>query len=242
MSDLFVLSALTTSFLFAFFVWLFVHRSLVALKAPGYQRTSLLIAVVLFGWFTAVLWVSSTGLFSTNPAFLPNIVFGFLVLFELLRRFYFSKTMEKIVSAAPVVWLMGIQTYRIVGIGFFTLYGAGLLPAEFAYPAGIGDILVGVTAPLAAVLYYLKKSYARKIAIIWNIVGIADLVLALAIGFLAFPRPTQFLPILPTSVSTEVMSLFPMAIITLFAVPLALMVHLVCLRILKVDLVPSNNR
>lgn len=138
--------------------------------------------------------------------------------------------MKKIITAIPNAWLIAIQTYRIVGVGFLALYAQGLLPAAFAFPSGFGDILVGVTAPFVAIWYHFKKPSSILVAKTWNYLGIADLIMALSLGILGFPVPFQTLPVTPT---TELMSLFPLTIITLFAVPLALFMHCISLKILN---------
>ena len=235
-SNSFILSTITTSFLFAFFAWLIIHLALRKQKLARWQLLSAALGIILLIWFFTIFGLGKSGFFFDDPLIIPNIVFGFLVLFELLRR-VFSAMIKKIVADIPMItWLIGLQTYRIVGFGFLSLQSQGLLPAIFAIPSGYGDILVGVTAPLAAFLYYFKKPYARQIAIAWNILGIVDLVMAVSLGFLAFSRPVQFIV---TTVSTEQMALFPLVLITLFAVPLALVLHLFCLRALKVAN-PSN--
>jgi hypothetical protein len=50
--------------------------------------------------------------------------------------------------ADPPPWLIGIQLYRVLGLNFLVLYALGRLPAEFALPAGVGDVIVGLAAPL----------------------------------------------------------------------------------------------
>jgi hypothetical protein len=50
--------------------------------------------------------------------------------------------------------LIAAQTWRIVGIAFLWGMTQGLLDPAFAIPAGVGDILIGVTAiPLAIFLW-----------------------------------------------------------------------------------------
>ncbi len=187
-------------------------------------------AFVLLTWFFAVIFLSRTGFFAKNPLFAPFIFIGFLVIFQGLLMVYRSERIRKIADKVPQHWLIGIQTYRIVGVGFIFLYFQGILPGAFAFPSGIGDILVGVSAPFVAWAFYKKKEYSRRLAIIWNIIGIADLVIALSVGFLGFPRPARFVPLNP---STEPLSLFPLAVITLFAVPLAILMHSFSLRVLR---------
>lgn len=234
-SNSFTLLALMASFSSAFFVWLIFHWALAKQKTARWQWLSLAFAIVLFGWFFTVVGLGRSGFFARNPLLAPNIVFGFLALFEVLRRLLSVMIKKIAVDISTMAWLTAIQTYRIFGVSFLTLHAQGLLPATFAFPAGYGDILVGVTAPFVALWYFFQKPYARQIAIVWNIVGIADLIVAIGTGWLSFPRPVQ---ILPTAVSTEVLALFPMAIIPLFAVPLSFVLHIFCLKKIKVE---SNN-
>ena len=167
------------------------------------------------------------GFFAANPLFAPNIIFAFLILFGVLRKVLASRPVQNFIKKTSVPWLTVIQTYRVVGVSFFVLYNQGVLPAVFAFPSGLGDVFIGATAPIVALIYLLKKSYSKKLAIIWNIIGIADLVIAVSIGILAFPRPVQFLP---TIISTEPLSLYPLVVIPLFAVPLAIVIHMISLK------------
>ena len=215
------------TFLFAVSVWLLFHIAIRKLKKP--LAYSLVIATILGIWFFLVLLLGQTRFFAINPLVAPNLALGFLVLFIFLQKAYASNAIRKITDAIPQELLIGVQVYRILGVNFLTLYKAGVLPAVFAFSAGYGDIFVGVSAPLVAFIYFKKKTFAKKLAIIWNYIGILDLVMALGIGMLGFPRPVQTLPLTP---STEPLSLHPLALIPLFAVPLSLMLHLFSLRIL----------
>ncbi len=222
-------STILSSFVFLIAVCVLVYFTAKSIR-KDYKRFIVIVTAILLAWFFAVFILSQLQFFSKNPLFIPNILVGFLVLFELLRRVYSSQSIQKLADSFPQHWLILIQTYRIVGVGFLILYAQGILPAEFAFPSGIGDIFVGISAPFVAYLYYRKKPYAKKLAIIWNIVGILDLIVALGVGFIGFPRPVQFVTL---HTSTEPLSLFPLAIITLFAVPLAILMHSLSLRTIK---------
>ena len=50
-------------------------------------------------------------------------------------------------------WLIGLQILRLVGILFLIEMILGHIPGTFAYPAGLGDILVALVA-LAVLLAY----------------------------------------------------------------------------------------
>jgi len=93
--------------------------------------------------------------------------------------------LRETVLRIPQQWLVGIQSFRVLGVMFLLAMASGQLPALFALPAGVGDILVGVGALEIAYLYRHGVREARELALVLNFFGIADLVNAVAIGFLA---------------------------------------------------------
>jgi hypothetical protein len=117
---------------------------------------------------------------------------------------------------------------RIVGVTFLVVMGLGQLPAVFALPAGLGDVAVGVAAPLVA--YRLSRGRGRTAAVWFNMMGIVDLVVAVGIGYLAGLGPHRLLQSTP---STLAVTLLPLVLIPTTAVPLAVALHLVSLRHLR---------
>jgi hypothetical protein len=77
------------------------------------------------------------------------------------------------------------QVWRIGGGLFLFEMLRGNLPAAFAVPAGVGDILMGVTAPLLALTLRKGGALTWATAIVWNALGITDLVYAVTLGLLA---------------------------------------------------------
>jgi hypothetical protein len=54
-------------------------------------------------------------------------------------------------------------------------YAEGLLPAGFAWPAGLGDIFMAVTAPwIAARVVADNRFRFGRVFLVWNLIGIAD--------------------------------------------------------------------
>lgn len=113
------------------------------------------------------------------------------------------------------------HTVRVVGVVFLILMVQGELPAVFALPAGLGDIAIGLAAPFVA--RRLARHTDRRGAVRFHVLGILDLVVAGAIGFLAAGT-------LNVTPSTEVLSLLPVALVPTVAVPLAIALHIVALR------------
>jgi len=106
----------------------------------------------------------------------------------------------------------------------------GKLPAVFALPAGLGDMAIGIEAVFLA--RNLRRGVVGRRAVwYFNVLGLADLVVALVIGFAAAPAVVRLLIVSP---STEAISLLPLALIPATVVPLAAALHLLSLRRLTV--------
>jgi hypothetical protein len=111
-----------------------------------------------------------------------------------------------------------VQALRIEGFVFLVLYTYNILPGQFALPAGWGDILIGATAQLVALK--LANPQHRTSFIVWQFLGIADLVSAVGMGVAA-----QFIS--PHGISTSAMTVLPMSLIRTFAVLLFMMLHFI---------------
>jgi hypothetical protein len=120
--------------------------------------------------------------------------------------------------------LLRLNLWRLVGSVFLVLMVTGRMPALWALPAGIGDILVGAAAfPVAS---RLESPGGLRRAIGFNLFGLADLIVAVALGIMTSRGPAQVFHTVPTS---ELATHFPLALVPAFLVPLAFMVHLVSL-------------
>ncbi len=63
----------------------------------------------------------------------------------------------------------------------------GQIPALWGLPAGIGDVLIGITSLWVAGSLGTPKGNRR--AIIWNLLGMLDLIVAVALGVTTNPGP-----------------------------------------------------
>jgi hypothetical protein len=117
------------------------------------------------------------------------------------------------------------HTLRIEGVVFLLLMAQGHLPAVFALPAGLGDIAAGISAPFIA-----RHTAKPSAAIRFHLFGIADLAIALSIGFLAGLGPVQ---VFHGTASTLPLSQLPLALIVTVAVPAALTLHVISLTQLR---------
>jgi hypothetical protein len=172
-----------------------------------------------WAWLTgsaafALLWLLGIVLlagndFFRNTVFPPRIGLAIALTLAFGYAALLSRTFRGIVTAVPMHWLIAIQTFRVLGGVFLVRYAQGELPGVFALPAGIGDVATGALAPFVAWWWYAGKPYARSAAIAWNLFGMADLVNAVAIGFLLGGSGI----------------VFPIVLIPIYAVPRAFLIH-----------------
>lgn len=191
---------------------------------------SFLILGALVIWYVAVVFLGRLGFFASRQLFAPNLMFAFILLFVLGKKVFSLPQLNQILLQVPINWLIAVQVFRLMGVGFITLYMVKVLPGQFAIPTGVGDIIIGVSAPLVAYVYTLGKSFSKTIAVLWNYLGIADLAMAISLGILTYPEP---LHVIQTEVSNLPIAFYPLVIIPVFAVPLSILLHIFTLKSLR---------
>lgn len=184
----------------------------------------------LIGWYIFVLLAGIIGFFADETLIAPNIVLTFIILAFALNRIYKSSLMQTVFEKIPTHWLIAVQVFRLMGYAFLTLYMMGILPGFFAIPTGVGDVFIGITAPFLAYLVYKRGKEITKLALAWNYLGIADLLMAITLGTLTYSWLYQ---VVPADIPSNPIALFPLIIIPVFAVPLSILLHLFTLRNLR---------
>lgn len=152
---------------------------------------------------------------------------------------YRSSALKTVLAAIPLPWLVGVQLYRVLGLNFMVLYALGRMPGEFAIPAGWGDIAVGLAAPVVGYVLYKGYRWSCLAALSWNVVGILDLVVAVATGFLSSPGPFQALALENPNI---LITAFPLVLVPLYAVPLSILLHLAALKRLRAQVGASSDK
>jgi hypothetical protein len=172
---------------------------------------------------TDAFHVSSGDIPTIQYAIFVPVLIGALMIWR-------SPLAARIIDAVPQHWLVSVQFYRALGVIFLILYAAGKMPGLFAWPAGLGDIIVGVLAPVVGVAYARDPRKNGDLVSVWNMLGIGDLVIAIATGFLSAPSLVQPFAVAPPN---ELISMFPLVLIPTFLVPLSILLHLASLAKLR---------
>ena len=109
---------------------------------------------------------------------------------------------------------------------FLILYATGRLPGLFAWPAGVGDIAIGLLALVVGIAYARAPRTSGGLVRAWNLFGILDLGVAVTTGFMTAPSALQPIQVEPNS---DLMTVLPMVLIPIFMVPLSIVLHLASL-------------
>jgi hypothetical protein len=192
------------------------------------------ITMLLAAWFTLALSTSALHVFK-NPSNRVGAAIGLaalapIVLFSLW--FAASDTFRQFALTLNPRTLTYLQFGRLLGVVFLILMARGVLPAIFALPAGYGDIFIGATASFVA--WKLANPGHRSSFILWNVLGIADLAIAVGLG-------TTAGLISPHSVPMAVATVLPLSLIPTFFVPLFVILHVICIAQAKSWKAASGN-
>ncbi len=213
----------------ALVAWVGLRRAARSLfDAQKAARVSSLFAAVLVNWFVAATLITLVPRPDGAPAALAAVV---ILAWNLLLTTvgyglrFFSRTYREVIDAIPHHLLLAFQSYRLIGIVFLPLLALGVLPAFFAVPAGVGDIIAGLAVLRAAYLYARRSAGAWGAAVVANLIGMLDFAVALGAGTGILVAPLQAI-LGGSPVLTGPLSVFPLGLIPLFVVPLGFIVHL----------------
>ena len=171
-------------------------------------------------WFIGVLGLGAPGNITT-----PLLGAAVLIPVVVLSVVGFGSSVGRgRLQSAPLPALIALNGIRLLGIVFVLLYAAKRLPAPFAPTAGWGDIAVGVTALPIALWAAREPDTARGAVLLWNGLGLADLVIALTLGALSAPGPSRLFFDDPSS---ALIGSLPWILIPCFLVPALSFVHLI---------------
>jgi hypothetical protein len=177
---------------------------------------------LIAAWFVFALAASALQVFKNGSnrfgyqvgiaALAPILVFAlWFAASEKFRQFTLSLNPRLLTLA---------QSWRIIGFTFVLLEAKGVLPGVFALPAGYGDMAIGVTATLVA--WKLADPEHRAGFILWQVLGITDLVTAVSLG-------TTARLLSPQAASMGAMTVLPLSLVPTFLVPLFFIFHVICI-------------
>jgi hypothetical protein len=177
------------------------------------QKTEKGVALIFTGWGLLAYTLGATGFYT----YLPKPILGLtIVLFVITLLVAYNKNVsfKDWINNIPFRYLTLFHFWRIFG-GLAFLSHVTQLPSDFAYEAAYGDIIAGFMSIIVFIFFQKRVGY-----IVFNIVGMLDLVLALSLG--------MFNAITDEPKMTTLAHL-PFTFILLFGVPILIFIHIVSL-------------
>ena len=183
------------------------------------------VAVVLALWLAGVVLLGAGGAFVAQPGIPPYpVAIGVAApLIAFLVALTVSAAFRRFVTHGDTLLVAAIQSWRWAGFSFIGLYVYGVLPGLFAWPAALGDMAIGLTAPLIVLALVRRPGFAAsRRFVIWNLLGILDLVVAVSLAAIVQMMATGA----PGEVTAAPMARLPLLLVPGFLVPLFIMLHL----------------
>lgn len=193
-------------------------------------RTAAGVMIALAGWLLYVGTLGYLGAVANTAMRPPGAALILVPVAAFLAVLVFRTATDTGVRwplAFPAWVLIGTQVFR-VGVELFIhqLWIDGLVPKTLTFAGANVDIYVGATAPLAAWIA-TRGAWSRRLALIWNGLGILALANVVVRALLTAPGP---LHLIHAEVPNRMIGTFPFVFIPGFFVPLAAALHVLAVR------------
>ncbi len=184
---------------------------------------------ILLAWFAAAYvigterWAANEQLALFAPIALTAVVpvAVFLAIYALSDRF------RGFVLSQDIRRLTVLQHWRVIGFVFLPLYFFGVLPGLFAWPAGLGDLAIGLATPFIVARLAHNPDYAASTGFLWfNLLGLFDFAVAITTAGLTAGAIPELAAGGPTSAALDV---WPLNLFPSFIVPIFIILHLAVL-------------
>ena len=187
------------------------------------------LAAIIAIWFAAAVYIGVEHLLQNTGGSLlaPIAVTAFVPVMAFLAFYQFSGGFRRFVLAQDIETLTMLQHWRIIGFVFLPVYFYGALPGLFAFAGGLGDIAIGLVAPLIVMRLRRDPDYATSSGLVrYQYLGLLDFVVAIATaGLSAGAYPS----LIADGVTSAAMDVWPLNIFPSFIVPVFIILHLTVL-------------
>ncbi len=194
----------------------------------GRSRKAALVGLLLVQFTAAYFigaghWLTNDGHYLVAPiagtAALPVVLF--------LAAYARSMRFRGFVLSQDIRTLTMMQHWRVVGFAFLPLSAFSVLPGLFAWPAGLGDVAIGLAAVLVVARLDRDSNYVKTSGFLWfHFLGLSDFAVAIVTAGLsagAFPE------LISNGATSAPLDVWPMNIFPSFFVPAFIILHLTVL-------------
>lgn len=196
-------------------------------SGPWTPTAKALAAGILALWLGLAYLLGSTGLLTAPPSetFRPVALTAFIPVAIFFTAYALSNRLRGLVLLLDIRDLTMLQHWRVIGFAFLLLYANDVLPALFAWPAGIGDVLIGLAAPLVVARLARDPNFARSWRFVtYHALGLLDFVVAVVTASLASGAVPG---LVAGPVTSGPMEVWPLNLFPSFIVPIFIILHVI---------------
>ncbi len=181
---------------------------------------------LLIAWFAAATFIGTEHLLINDGGamFPPIAVTAAAPVAIFLALYAFSARFRGFVLAQDIRTLTMLQHWRVVGFVFLPLYFFGVLPGLFAWPAGLGDVAVGLAAPFVVARIGSDAEAAASPGLMrYHLLGLLDFAVAIGTSGLA---SGVFAGLVAEGVTSAPLDVWPLNLFPSFIVPIFMILQL----------------
>ena len=180
-------------------------------------------------WFVAAYLIGSGHWLSNESGDLlaPIAITAVIPVLLFLLAYALSFSFRQFVLAQDLRLLTMLQLWRVIGFGFLLLYAFNVLPGLFAWPAGVGDVAIGVAAIFVVNRIERDSEFVTSAGFVrFHLLGLLDFAVAvITAGLAAGAYPA----LIPSGITSAAMDVWPLNIFPSFMVPGFIILHLIVL-------------
>ena len=181
--------------LIALLAWGVAHAWSRDARPPAATRNAVAVTVLCAGgWMALTASAARSGVLrdwnATPPPF-ALLVAGILLL---AGGIAFSPMGRRLARHVPLWALVAVQAFRLpLELAMHEMYERGIMPEQMSFSGRNFDVLTGISALLVAWLVATGRC-GRRVALAWNILGLALLLNIVGIAIVSTPRFQLFGP------------------------------------------------
>jgi hypothetical protein len=177
-------------------------------------------------WLALTAVLAARGMLAFGPM-PPRVMLVVGVAVAITLALAFSHFGARLAFGTPMTLLVGYQAFRIpVEIFLDWGYREGMVPVQMTFEGRNFDVISGITAAIAALLARNGK-LTNRLAMAWNILGLALLANIVGVAILSMPTPFR---VFSDGIPNTFVTRLPYIWLPAFLVPAALFGHLLVFR------------
>lgn len=176
-------------------------------------------------WIALQTYLSVSGFYQDFSGIPPKVLLSFPPTLIVIIAVFMTKKGRTFIQGINLRTITYMSAIRIpVEIVLTILFHHGVISIWQTLEGSNFDILSGITAPLFAYMVFDKKSWSKKILIIWNIICLLLLLNVVVTSILATPFPLQQISFDQPNIA---IAYFPFVLLPSVVVPIVIFSHLV---------------